>query len=135
MGPHDLRPLRFADLGRVPVRLDDEDDVFLCHGATLRRATRGGRELFLTERDERYSRISTQTSKSSRLGVDDVDLAHLVGVDRRGDASQYLVGHWRVDGDDAERLTASTPARNLHARDVDAGLAELLAVDGDDPWP
>src|SRR4051794_39607746 len=97
--------------------------------ATMRpfvvRHRRAGPRVVPTERDERYSRISTGALE---LRVDDVDLAPLIGVDRRGDASQHRVGHRRIDRNDAERLTAGTSARHLHAGDIDAGIAELPAV-------
>src|SRR5664279_6422665 len=85
-----------------------------------------------SERDERYSRISTPEQE---LGVDDVDLPHFVRLDRRRHPRKNFVGYRGIDSHDAEGLTAGAAAGDLHARDVDPGLAELMTVRRHDARP
>src|SRR5690606_15669977 len=63
--------------------------------------------------------------------LDDLDLPDERRTDRLADLGEQLLGHARVHRDDRERLAADL-LRDLHALDVDPGVAKLLAVDGDD---
>src|SRR4051812_31928631 len=69
------------------------------------------------------------------LGLGEGDRPAAVGADLADDAVEHLGRDGGVHRHGHERRAALGVAAHLHARDVDAGLAEYAADDADDARP
>src|SRR6478736_195636 len=84
-----------------------------------------------SERADSHSIISDYAGKVGREGSGEVGGADALGVDRGLDLGQGLGGDDGVDGEGDQGVAALGVARDLHAGDVDPGVAED-AADGAD---
>ena len=76
---------------------------------------------------------SPSSGRSAQLG--EVHLTHTRSADGRDDLVEHHVRDRRVDGHGEQRVTTLPVAADLHAGDVDVGLAEDAPDGADDAGP